>query len=230
MFKKIWTFLTVADYEIRYQLIGIRFLIGFGLLVLITPLLFDFFTPTKTEPDNSKDLDSLKLLYHAKIDSLEHLNPTTKGGDYKSNTYFRSEYSKQRTSENEVLIIKKFNLNNASAEDLEGVKGIGNVFATRIIKYRDRLGGFYSSKQLYEVYGLDSSVVQEVNKHLEGEINPLKKLKVNSEEFKQVLKHPYLEYKDVQKLFNNRPIKNKEQLCKVLPETCSKLAPYMDFD
>lgn len=46
-------------------------------------------------------------------------------------------------------------LNSADTTALKMVPGIGSVFAKRIIKYRDLLGGFYSVEQLGEVYGID---------------------------------------------------------------------------
>ena len=44
-------------------------------------------------------------------------------------------------------------LNSADSLELLGLKGIGPVFASRILKYRNLLGGFYSVSQLLEVYG-----------------------------------------------------------------------------
>jgi competence protein ComEA len=42
-------------------------------------------------------------------------------------------------------------LNSADSTDLVELYGIGPVFANRILKYRDLLGGFYSVNQLLEV-------------------------------------------------------------------------------
>ena len=51
-------------------------------------------------------------------------------------------------------------LNAATAEELRQVYGIGETLSKRIIKFRDRLGGFLVSEQLYDVYGLESEVVE----------------------------------------------------------------------
>lgn len=54
------------------------------------------------------------------------------------------------------------NINDASAEDLKVVRGIGDVLSRRIIKFRDHLGGFLVNEQLYHVYGVDSLVVSKI--------------------------------------------------------------------
>lgn len=49
-------------------------------------------------------------------------------------------------------------LNTVSAEELKVVNGIGERLSERIIKFRDRLGGFLMEDQLYHVYGLEREV------------------------------------------------------------------------
>lgn len=55
--------------------------------------------------------------------------------------------------------IAEFDLNEADTATLKKIRGIGPVLAERIVRYRARLGGFISAKQLHEVYRLDSAVV-----------------------------------------------------------------------
>ena len=50
---------------------------------------------------------------------------------------------------------RSLNLNEASAEDLTLLAGIGTVLSPRIVKFRSALGGFSSVDQLYMVYGLE---------------------------------------------------------------------------
>lgn len=56
--------------------------------------------------------------------------------------------------------IKVKDLNTASAEDLKSIYGIGETLSNRIVKFRDRLGGFLVKEQLYDVYGLKPEVVE----------------------------------------------------------------------
>ena len=51
-------------------------------------------------------------------------------------------------------------LNSATATDLRTINGIGEKLSARILKFRDRLGGFLVTEQLYDVYGLEPKVVE----------------------------------------------------------------------
>lgn len=51
-------------------------------------------------------------------------------------------------------VVKKINLNTATAEDLMTIKGIGETYARRIIEFRDAIGGFTYMEQLKEVEGV----------------------------------------------------------------------------
>jgi len=56
-------------------------------------------------------------------------------------------------------------INKANASELREIHGIGPVLSERIIKFRDRLGGFQVKEQLYDVYGLDKLVAERVFKY-----------------------------------------------------------------
>jgi len=55
---------------------------------------------------------------------------------------------------------QKIDLNKATRQQLQQVSGIGEAYSDRIINYREKLGGFADDLQLYNVYGLDATVVK----------------------------------------------------------------------
>ena len=55
-------------------------------------------------------------------------------------------------------------LNTSTAADLTQVRGIGEVLSKRIIKYQTHLLSFDELDQPYELYGLDSLVVEKVKR------------------------------------------------------------------
>jgi competence protein ComEA len=89
-------------------------------------------------------------------------------------------------------VVEKFDLNKADTSTLKNIFGIGSARAARIIKFRTRLGGFVKEDQLYEVYGLDSTVVKTligasyVDKNFEPE-----KLDINESDESIFSAHPY---------------------------------------
>ena len=52
----------------------------------------------------------------------------------------------------------KLEINGADSVELTKLYGIGPAFASRIMKYRNLLGGFYALGQLKEVYGINDSI------------------------------------------------------------------------
>ena len=97
-------------------------------------------------------------------------------------------------------IVKK-DLNTATVEDLLPIRGIGEKLSERILKYRERLGGFSSKKQLGEVYGLSEEVITEVWKYFDL-LTPaqITKIDLNLAPKKELSKVPYLNYKEVEAL------------------------------
>jgi len=87
--------------------------------------------------------------------SLGVLSPYFKFPDWVTkNQSIKNKASKLKTA------IKVKDLNTASAEDLKSIYGIGETLSNRIVKFRDRLGGFLVNEQLYDVYGLKPEVVE----------------------------------------------------------------------
>jgi competence protein ComEA len=86
-----------------------------------------------------------------------------------------TKLSKSQTTPAESLVTKKvytpkaatamipFDINQADTSQLIQLKGIGTKLSARIIKFRDGLGGFHTSKQYSEIYGLDSIALQSLH-------------------------------------------------------------------
>ncbi len=107
-------------------------------------------------------------------------------------------------------------LNGSDSIALLKLSGIGPVFASRILKYRNRLGGFVSSEQLLEVYGLDANRLESFKDQISINAQAINKLNVNTATFKELLYHPYLEYKVVKNMVEfreqMRPFKSVDEL------------------
>ena len=85
-----------------------------------------------------------------------------------------------------------FELNGTDTLQLQGIYGIGPVFANRITRYRDLLGGFYSREQLKEVYGLQEEQYKEIIRHVIIDTSFLRKMNLNTVERETLMMHPYL--------------------------------------
>lgn len=93
-------------------------------------------------------------------------------------------------------------LNTSQPEDLEKLKGIGSVYAQRIVKYRNLLGGFVEKKQLLEVYGIKQELYQQIEMSLVVDSMNIKKIDLNTAEFKDLIRHPYIDKDQVKAILN----------------------------
>jgi competence protein ComEA len=84
------------------------------------------------------------------------------------------------------------NLNTADSATLVTVRGIGPAFSSRIIRYRERLGGFVNMNQLMEVFGMDSARFEQIRNWFEIDPNLVSRINVNSSTWEELVKHPYI--------------------------------------
>ncbi len=107
-------------------------------------------------------------------------------------------------------------LNAADSAELTGLYGIGPVFASRIIKYRNLLGGYYSPSQLLEVYGLREETMTLIQDYVTADTSYLKPLRINFDDYRDLIRHPYLEKQHVEAILNHRsrngPFNSVDQL------------------
>lgn len=128
----------------------------------------------------------------------------------------------------------RIELNSCSANDLQQISGIGDKLSKRIIKYRNRLGGFYSINQLTEVYGIEADLITKNKDFFVVNKNDISKININSIGFKELLKHPYTSYNQTKIILNFREVhglfKSVDEIRAndlVNEEDYVKIAPYM---
>jgi len=128
-------------------------------------------------------------------------------------------------------------LEKADSAALEKMPGIGPVLSARIIKYRDKLGGFYDVDQLREVYGLSDSVFTIIAPLLQLNGNDIKKIDINYASEEELRKHPYIQWKLARHIIKFREAhgsfqetKNLEDIWAIDREKLKKLSPYLVFN
>lgn len=95
------------------------------------------------------------------------------------------------------------NINSANSEELQEIHGIGPTYAKRIIEYRDKLGGFVDSNQLYEVWGLEEQSVKSLLDHVTFSA-PIRQIDLNTDSLKHLFIHPYIDYSTAKAILNFR--------------------------
>lgn len=125
-------------------------------------------------------------------------------------------------------------LNGADSSELVSVKGIGPAFARRIIRYREKLGGFSDVGQLLEVYGIDSAHFSRISKGVFVDASLIRKIDINSATMDELRKHPYIDYYIAKAIVDTRIINGAylrpEELLEIkliYNELYIKLVPYI---
>lgn len=133
-----------------------------------------------------------------------------------------------------VKYVYQEELNSAKIDDLIKLKGIGESYAKRIIKYRDLLGGYSELDQLNEVYGMDSVKISNISNSLQIDEALIEKMNINKVQFKTLLKHPYINKYQTQSIMKYREISGKfsriEQLVEynlIDQNTFYRIKPYL---
>ncbi|WP_288965408.1 helix-hairpin-helix domain-containing protein [uncultured Prevotella sp.] len=94
-------------------------------------------------------------------------------------------------------------LNTSDTTLLKRVPGIGSGYAIAIVRKRERLGGFYSARQLLEIDGLPEQALQYVSVD-EGAVT---KLNINKLSFSKLRQHPYINYYQARDIVDYRRLR-----------------------
>lgn len=127
-------------------------------------------------------------------------------------------------------------LNEADTSELKKVPEIGSTYASRIVKYRNLLGGYVDINQLKEIWGMDDERFSKISPYIT--IKPdVAKVRINSASFQQLNKHPYISYKQAKTILDVRERKGRIESVNRLSlleefskKDIDRLIPYLDFD
>ena len=95
-------------------------------------------------------------------------------------------------------------INSADTAELKEKLHLPGWLASRVLKYRKLLGGFYTAGQLLEVYGFDSTRFEKTTNYVVTDPSLITKLNINTATFKQFVRHPYLSYELTREIVNQR--------------------------
>ncbi|MCC7018025.1 MAG: helix-hairpin-helix domain-containing protein [Rhodospirillales bacterium] len=128
---------------------------------------------------------------------------------------------------------KKLELNSADSLSLIALDGVGPGYAKRILKYRRLLGGFVKIEQLKEIYGMSDDLFQLIASQCIIDPSVIKKININSADFKTLNKHPYIDYELTKHIFNFKKTTavTEANLIQIIEdeELTSRIKPYLEY-
>ena len=178
--------------------------------------------------------EDLKKIYGFKQKDYERLENYIIIQEGKNNlsTGWTTAAVKKDTKRSDLII----DLNATDSAGLTSIRGIGPVLASRIIKFRNKLGGFFSVTQLKDVYGLSEETYAGIKDRLIADSSGIKKIPVNSISLDDLKQHPYfrnpvastlISYRNEHGAFSSaEELKNIDLISE---ELYQKILPYLEF-
>jgi competence ComEA-like helix-hairpin-helix protein len=127
-------------------------------------------------------------------------------------------------------------INQADAAAWQTLRGIGPAYAKRIVRFRDKLGGFSSVEQVRETFGLPDSTFQAIKPHLKA--SPiLQTILINTATVEELNAHPYIDGRKAAAIVSYRSqhgrfesINDLRQMKALPADWLEKISPYLKFD
>lgn len=145
-----------------------------------------------------------------------------------SNVYQSNSFLKEQ--------ITSLEINSADSSDLLKLK-IPGYLISKILLYRDQLGGYANSFQLLEIYHFPEHIFERIHPLLKVNASLIHPIGINTKTEEELALHPYLNYKEAKAIVlfrkNNGQIKSFEDLDKIIAlqaETKERLKPYLAKD
>lgn len=208
---------------------------------------------------NSISFDSLLLLGCSEKNATTILNFRSHGGQFHQPSDLLKIYglSKRWYGEVEQLIdipeqvkespkpnavsfnteskIPEIDINKADAMEWQVLRGIGPKLSARIVKFRERLGGFVQIDQVGETFGLPDSTFQSIKPYL-VKLTEIQKIQINVIDEASLKQHPYVHWKAARAIIkfreNHGPFQSRSDFMQIRilsEEEHRKLAPYLEF-
>jgi DNA uptake protein ComE-like DNA-binding protein len=151
-----------------------------------------------------------------------------------SDTIDTAQFQKNKNFQNEQIV--SLEINSADSTDLLKLK-IPGYLISKILVYREQLGGYSSSFQLLEIYHFPEYIFERIHSTLQVNTSLIQPLGINTKSEEELALHPYLSFKEAKAIVlfrkNNGEFKTQDDFNKIIAlpdETKDRLKPYLAKD
>lgn len=210
---------------------GTLVLCSIMLLVLLLPHFYGSFVKSSSYPADPDFLAEIDAFYRSGENGQDEV--ATTGTDRHDSRAVNQENAIIQLNDSSLVLTE---LNSADTIELMQIRGIGPVLSRRILKYRGILGGYVLPDQLKEVYGVDEERFLEIRPFLTADTSRIVRLRPANDDFRILLRHPYLDYNQVSQIFKLRDsgelhsVKDLLRLPGFTDADLKRLSPYLIFD
>lgn len=152
-----------------------------------------------------------------------------------NHTFKKSNKASRRPKKTDEMV----EINSADTTLLKQLRGIGSGYARMIVSYREKLGGFYSSAQLLEVYKFSPETYDKIKHQLSVDTTLIKKIPINTASVKKLKSHPYISYYQALSIVENRDLQPQMRYNSLYDMVVDqdltekdilRIAPYLSFE
>ncbi|HRO07972.1 MAG TPA: helix-hairpin-helix domain-containing protein [Saprospiraceae bacterium] len=145
------------------------------------------------------DVNKLKSIYGIDSNLINNLSGYIR---YPSRSV-KTEYTKQTYSVNNMPD-EPIEINSADTTSLYSLKILGKYNANKIMKFRNKAGGFMRKDQLVEFGILSDSVYALVEPYLTVDPMLFRKINLNTADYRTFIQHPYFDKETISKILKYR--------------------------
>jgi len=193
------------------------------------------------------DADYMRLFPYVRMD-VKPENKMVHSGYYantsdhlpgirKVDSFLREPYRPRDAKTTFSYRIKNYEITDINLADSAGwsrLPGIGAKLASRIVHFRDKLGGFYQVEQVGETFGLPDSVFQKIKPSLRINTISLMRIDLNDATPEVLQSHPYIRWQLAKLIMEYRRqhggFHSEEELLQIAqmdPGKFEKIKPYV---
>ena len=136
----------------------------------------------------------------------------------------------------EIEISFPIDINSADSATLVKVRGIGSKSVVHILRYRELLGGYYSTEQISELEVVTNENFRIISQQIWCDSAKIKKININFARPKELEVHPYISNRMLRQIINHRELKGGWSTIEEMiednifsDEEARRIAPYLDF-
>jgi DNA uptake protein ComE-like DNA-binding protein len=183
--------------------------------------------------------DDLRKVWGLRDDEKDRLIPYVRIAGVQEKLYtngYTNNYQPYEKKVYEKKTINNIDINTGDSAAYDALPGIGAGFSRRIIKFRDKLGGFYKVEQVGETFGLPDSVFQKIKPYLKISGDNIHKININTATEEELKAHPYIRWQLAKVITEYKKqhgaYKSLEELKKIMvinEEIYNKIIPYLSL-
>lgn len=140
------------------------------------------------------------------------------------------------TKQPSMPVTVTIDINQATAEEWQMLRGIGPAYAKRITNFREKLGGFSQVEQVKETFGLPDSTFQVIKSQLKS--SPVfRKIAINHASVEELKAHPYIDARKAAAIVSYRQqhgafrtLDDLRQMKALPTDWLEKMSPYLQLD